>query len=339
MPFLEVVYLDIEEDHMQQPKVIITRRILEQGLEIINQHCEPKIWPGDLPPTYQELKELVKGVDGILCLLTDRIDAEIMDLAGKNLKVISNHAVGYDNIDITAATMRKIPVGNTPGILTEATADFTFALLLASARRLPEASRYVLSGKWQTWSPDLLLGADLSGATLGIIGFGRIGQAVARRASGFNLRIIYFDPAETQLPGSSATSVSLEQLLRESDFVSLHTPLTPETHHLMNPETFSQMKENAILINTSRGGVIDQQALYLALKNHQISGAALDVTDPEPIPPDSPLLTLENLIICPHIASASRSTRSKMSLMAAENLIAGLQGQRLPHCVNPQVYS
>lgn len=324
---------------MPQPKVIITRRILEQGLEIIKQHCEPKIWPGDLPPTYQELKDLVKGVDGILCLLTDRIDAEIMDLAGKNLKVISNHAVGYDNIDINAATMRKIPVGNTPGILTEATADFTFALLLASARRLPEASRYVLSGKWQTWSPDLLLGADLSGATLGIIGFGRIGQAVARRASGFNLRIIFFDPAETHLPGSSATSVSLEQLLRESDFVTLHTPLTPKTYHLMNPETFSLMKQNAILINTSRGGVIDQQALFLALKNHQISGAALDVTDPEPIPTDSPLLTLENLIICPHIASASYSTRSKMSQMAAENLIAGLQGQRLPHCVNPQVYS
>jgi glyoxylate reductase len=284
------------------------------------------------------LLERVRGVDGLLCLLTDRIDGQLMDAAGPQLKVISNHAVGFDNIDIPAATARKIPVGNTPGILTDATADFAFALLVSAARRVVEGDRYVRAGKWKTWGPSILLGPDITGATLGIIGYGRIGQALAKRASGFDMRILYYDPmisAGSDLPG---TAVDLETLLRESDFVSLHTLLNEQTRHLINRDTLALMKPSAVLVNTSRGPVVDGQALYEALKEGKIFAAALDVTDPEPLPLDSPLLKLDNLIIVPHIASASKPTRDKMSLMAAENLLAGLSGRRLPTCVNPEVY-
>jgi glyoxylate reductase len=324
---------------MSKPKVFVTRMIREKGLRLVREFCDAEIWPDELPPSRAVLLEKVRGVDGLLCLLTDKIDAEVLDAAGSQLKVVSNHAVGFDNIIVADATARGIPVGNTPGILTDATADFTFALLLAAARRVTEAERYLRAGKWVTWGPSMLLGMDMVGKTLGLVGFGRIGQAVAKRASGFEMRVIYHDPTAQSVPGLQAQAVSsLDELLRESDFVSLHVPLTEATRRMVNADFLSKMKPNAVLVNTARGGVLDQDALYAALKNKRIFAAALDVTDPEPLPLDSPLLTLENCLIAPHIASASERTRDDMALLAAENLIAGLKGERLPHCVNPDVY-
>jgi glyoxylate reductase len=333
---------------MPKPRVFVTRLILESGLKLVQDYCEAEIWPGELPPNRDDLLRFVHCQNGLLCLLTDQIDAEVMEAAGPGLKVISNCAAGVDNVDIPAATARGIPVGNTPGVLTDATADFTFALLMATARRVVEGEHQVRSGEWKTWSLDNLLGADFAGATLGIVGFGRIGRAVAHRATGFGMRILFSDPdpaalrnpgiGTTQEPGVEATQVDFDTLLCEADFVSLHTPLTDETRGLMNAAAFAKMKPTAILVNTSRGPVVDQTALYEALKSHQIFAAALDVTVPEPLPTDNPLLTLENCIIVPHIASASWRTRQKMSQMAAENLIAGLKGERLPNCVNPEVY-
>jgi glyoxylate reductase len=324
---------------MSKPKVFVARAIPEKGFEVIRDFCEVDLWPNELPPTRDELYQHVRGVDGLLCLLTDKIDGDVMDEAGPQLKVISNHAVGFDNIDVSAATARKIPVGNTPGVLTDATADFAFALMMAVARRIPEAERYVHDGKWKTWGPMLLLGMELKGATLGLIGFGRIGKAVAKRAAGFDMRVIYYDPNEKKPERElKATRVDFETLLEESDFISLHTPLTPDTRHMIDAEAFSKMKPGAVLVNTSRGPVVDPDALYEALKEKRIFGAGLDVTEPEPIPMDSTLLTLDNLVIVPHIASASTISRNMMSWMAAQNLIAGLKGERLPNCVNPQVY-
>ena len=324
---------------MSKPRVFVTRRIPEKGLEAVRDFCDVDLWHHDLPPTRAELLEHIRGVEGLLCLLTEKIDGEVMDAAGGQLKVISNHAVGFDNIDVKAATQRKIPVGNTPGVLTDATADFTFALLMATARCIPEAERYVRQGKWKTWEPMLLLGVDIRGATLGLIGFGRIGKAVARRARGFDMHVIYYDPSEPEPdPELNASPVDFETLLRNSDFVSLHTPLTPDTHHLIDAAALSKMKRNAVLINTARGPVVDPDALYEALREKRIFGAGLDVTDPEPLPMDSPLLSLDNLVIAPHLGSASKTSREQMSWMAAQNLIAGLKGERLPNCVNPQVY-
>lgn len=325
---------------MSKPKVFVTRLIPEKGLEIVREFCDLDLWENEMPPTREELLQHVRGVDGLLCLLTETIDGELMDEAGPQLKVISNHAVGFDNIDVSAATARKIPVGNTPGVLTDATADFAFALMMAVARRIPEAERYVHAGKWKTWGPMLLLGVDLKGATLGLIGFGRIGKAMARRALGFDMHVIYYDPGEKKTdPALKARRVDFETLLKESDFISLHTPLTPDTRHLIDAEALSKMKPTAVLINTARGPVVDPEALYEALKERRIFGAGLDVTEPEPLLLDSPLLTLDNIIIVPHIASASTTSREKMAWMAAQNLVAGLKGERLPNCVNPQVYS
>ncbi len=322
-----------------KPRVFVTRIIPQAGLHLVETFCEAEIWPGELPPSPEVLLDKVRGVDGLLCLLTDQIDADVMDTAGPQLKVISNHAVGYDNIDVDAATERGIPVGNTPGILTDATADMTFALLMAAGRRVLEGDRTVRRGGWKTWAPSFLLGADFAGATLGIIGFGRIGRAVARRAMGFGLKVLYTDPRPRPEPGVEATPVDLDTLLREADFISVHTPLTEETRHLIDAHAFALMKPTAVFVNTSRGGVVDQGALVEALQSRRIFAAAIDVTDPEPLPMDSPLLDLENLIITPHIASASWRTRANMARMAAENLIAGLKGARLPHCVNPEVYA
>lgn len=316
-----------------KPHVFVSRIIPDAGLDRIKQACAADIWPEDMPPPYETLLEHVQGVDGILCMLTDRIDAHLMDSAGKQLKVISQMAVGYDNIDIAAARERGIHVGNTPGVLTESTADLAFALLLASARRLMEGVDYIRAGKWRTWEPKTLLGGDLNGATLGIIGLGRIGKAVARRASGFNLRILAYGPHLTNEEAASvnARMVDLDTLLHESDYVSLHLPLHANTRHLINSATLAKMKRTAILINTARGGIVDQKALYQALKDGVIAGAALDVTDPEPIPLDDPILTLPNALIVPHIASASYWTRDQMAIMAAENLLAGVNGQPLPN--------
>ncbi|MBN1287544.1 MAG: D-glycerate dehydrogenase [Anaerolineae bacterium] len=324
-----------------KPKVFVTRIIPDRGLSLVKDFCDADIWPGELPPPGEVILEKVRGIDGLLCLLTDPVGAEVMDAAGPSLKVISNFAVGVDNIDLPEATRRGIPVGNTPGVLTETTADFAFALLMAATRRVVEGDRFVRAGKWKTWGPTLLLGQDIFGATLGIVGFGRIGRAVAKRAGGFDMRVLYYDPWVTDGPGAGALpaqSVDLDTLLRESDFVSVHTPLTDQTYHLIGADALAKMKPDAILINTARGPVVDPDALYHALKNGQIAAAALDVTEPEPVPADSPLLELDNLVIAPHIASASRATRGKMAQMAAENLIAGLKGERLPYCVNPEVY-
>lgn len=320
-------------------KVFITRH-LPTSLEKLETLAEMEVWPERQPPPYELLLEKVQNVDGLLCLLTDRIDQPLIT-ANSGLKVISQMAVGFDNIDIAAATAHKIPVGHTPGVLTDATADLTWALLMAAARRVVEGDRLTRQGKWQTWEPDLLLGPNVAGATLGIVGFGRIGQAMAKRAKGFDMRILYTDlhratPEQEQALG--AEFVSFEQLLQQSDFITIHTVLSAETQHLFSDRQFEQMQRSAILINTARGPIVDQMALYRALSTGEIAGAALDVTDPEPIPLDSPLLSLENLIITPHIGSASLQTRKQMADIAIANLIAGLQGDRLPHCVNPQVY-
>lgn len=319
---------------MPKPRVFVTRRIPEAGLKLIREACEMDLWQDELPPTRPVLIEHVRGVQGILSLLTDRIDGEVMDAAGSGLKVISNYAVGFDNIDIPEATRRGIAVGNTPGVLTDATADLAFALLMAAARRVVEGDHVVRAGGWKTWGPTFLLGVDVHHATLGIVGYGRIGQAMAKRARGFGMRVIYYDPQAQPSADPDVQAVDLDTLLGEADFISLHVPLTPETRHLINRRAFELMKPTAVLINTARGGVVDPQALYQALKEKRIFAAALDVTDPEPIPLDSPLLELDNLIITPHIASASTATREKMAQMAAENLLAGLRGDPLPYPVN-----
>jgi glyoxylate reductase len=324
---------------MPKPKVFVTRLIPDKGLEMVRDFCEVDLWQEEMPPGREEILKRVRGIDGLLCLLTDKIDGEVMDAAGAQLKVISNHAVGFDNIDVPAAIARKIPVGNTPNVLTDATADFAFALMMAAGRRLLEADRYIRDGHWKTWGPMILLGAEMKGATLGLVGFGRIGKAMAQRAMGFDMRVIYYDPNERDSVAEvKATRVDFETLLHESDFISLHTPLTADTRHMIDSDALSRMKPNAVLVNTSRGPVVDMDALYEALKEHRIFAAGLDVTEPEPLPLDHPLYTLDNAIIAPHIASAGTATRDKMSWMAAQNLIAGLKGERLPNCVNPQVY-
>jgi lactate dehydrogenase-like 2-hydroxyacid dehydrogenase len=320
---------------MRRPRVFVTRSIPEAGLRLVLDACDAEIWAHETPPPRTSLLQAVRECEGLLALLTDPIDAEIMD-AAPALKVISNCAVGVDNIDLSAATARMIAVGNTPEVLTDATADLAFALLLAAARNIVPGVEYVKAGKWKTWNLQLLLGADLRGRTLGVIGFGRIGRAVARRASGFGMRVIYCDPASAGT--SEAEPVELGALLRQSDFVSLHVPLTGATRHLINEKRLSMMKTSAVLVNTSRGPVVDHDALYRALRDHRIFAAGLDVTEPEPLNVDSPLLQLDNCIVVPHLGSASMWTRDEMARLAAENLIAGLRGSRLPHCVNPEVY-
>ncbi len=323
---------------MSQPNVFVTRLIPDQGLALLRQACAVTIWEDELPPPCDVLRAEAARADGLLTLLSDQVDAALLDAAPR-LKVISQMAVGFDNIDLAAATARGIPVGHTPGALTETTADFAFALLMAAARRVSEAERFVRAGHWRTWGPTLLMGQDVHGATLGIIGMGRIGLAVARRAQGFAMRVIYHDRAEN--PDARALGAELcplDDLLAQADFISLHTPLTPETQGLIDARALALMKPTAVLVNTARGPIVDHGALYEALVGGQIAYAALDVTDPEPIPPDSPLLALDNCLIVPHIASSSVATRTRIAVMAAENLLAGLRGERLPHCANPEVY-
>jgi len=322
----------------QRARVFVARLIPDEGLEPIRAACDADVWPEELPPPRDELLRRVAGCDGIVTLMTDRVDDELLDAAGAGLRVVSHYAVGYDNIDVAACARRGVAVGNTPGVLTETTADLAWALLMAAARRLPEGDRYVRAGNWRTWGPMLLMGPDVHGATIGIVGFGRIGQAVARRAQGFGMEILYHDmnrlPDEITQP-LGARYVSLEELLALSDFVSLHVNLTEETRHLINAYTLAAMKPTAVLVNTSRGAVIDQIALADALRDGVIWAAGLDVTDPEPISMDDPLVGLDNCLIVPHIASASRATRGKMAQMAAANLLAGVRGEPLPTPVVP----
>ena len=326
---------------MTLPKVFVSRVIPDEGLRPIREACDATIWEDELPPPRDALLSAIDGCDGVLTLLTDRVDDEFLERAGPQLKVVSNFAVGFDNIDVPACTARGIPVGNTPGVLTETTADLAWALLMAAARRLPEADHYVRAGKWKTWGPMLLMGPDVHGATLGIVGFGRIGQAVARRARGFGMRILYHDPRRVspQVEAEHGAEYrTLEGILPESDFVTLHVDLRPETRGLINAERLRWMKPTSILVNTSRGPVVDSIALFEALRDGVIAAAALDVTDPEPLPVDHPLVGLDNCLVVPHIASASRATRGKMAEMAAANLLDGVRGKRLPTPVNPEVY-
>ena len=321
-----------------RPRVFVARLIPEEGLAPIRDACDADIWTDELPPTRAELLRRARGCDGLLTLLTDKVDDELLEVVGPGLKVVSNFAVGYDNIDVAACARRGVLVGNTPGVLTETTADLAWALMLAAMRRLPEGDRYVRAGDWRTWGPQLLMGGDIHGATLGIVGFGRIGQAVARRASGFGMTVLYSSrtaaPADVEAE-LEVRRVDLDDLLATSDIVSLHCPLVPETRGLIDAAALALMKPTAVLVNTSRGPVIDQAALAVALRTGAIAAAALDVTDPEPIAPDDPLLSLDNCLVVPHIASASRATRGRMASMAAANLIAGVRGEPLPNQVQP----
>ncbi|MBU1317780.1 MAG: D-glycerate dehydrogenase [candidate division Zixibacteria bacterium] len=324
---------------MSKPKVYITRLIPESGMNMILDACDAEVWSDDRAVPREILEEKIRGADGVLSLLSDRIDAPLMDIAGPQLKVISNYAVGFDNVDLAAATERGILVCNTPDVLTETTADLAFALLLAAARRLNEGVDFVRGGKWKTWGPMLLLGHDVHRATLGLIGMGRIGGAVARRASGFSMNVICYDPHASQENIESAGARRIETfdaLLAESDFISIHVPLTSETDKLIDASAFRKMKRTAILINTARGQVVDTDALYDALRDGEIAYAALDVCDPEPVPPDHKLLTLDNCIIVPHIGSATVATRDRMSVMAAESLLAGLRGELPRYALNPE---
>lgn len=319
-----------------KPKVYITRRIPDQILKRISTVCDVRMWEKeDAPVPYEILEKEIEDIDGLLCLLTENIDDSLIRKA-KNLKIIANMAVGYNNIDINSATNHGIMVTNTPGVLTETTADLTFGLLMATARRLVEASDYLKNGEWKTWSPMQLTGQDVHGSTLGIIGLGRIGEALARRAKGFNMEVLYSNRSRKyeQENELGIKHTSLENLLRVSDFVCIMVPYTPQTQNLIDSHELSLMKENAVLINTARGGIVNETALYEALKNRKIWGAGLDVFENEPVSLDHPLLTLPNVVNLPHIGSASIATRMKMADLAATNLIAGLQNEKPQNLLN-----
>ncbi|HMK36076.1 MAG TPA: D-glycerate dehydrogenase [Desulfomonilaceae bacterium] len=324
------------------PTIFVTRRLPEGAMQVLEDTFEVLCNPHDRVLTREELLAGVKGKDGILPLLTDRIDEEVLDAAGSQLKIVANYAVGYNNIDLSACSKRRIPATNTPGVLTDTTADLAMALLLAVARKVVPADSYARSGKYQGWAPLLFLGTDVHHKTLGLMGLGRIGFAVAKRAAGFDMNILYHDSMR-QDPGLEeevgAKFVSKSALLSQSDFVSLHVPLTPETHHLISGPELALMKSSAYLINTSRGEVLDEKALVKALQLGQVAGAGLDVFEFEPAI-EKELTSMDNVVIVPHIASASIETRTKMGLLAAENLISVLiEGRRPPNCLNPEIFT
>jgi glyoxylate reductase len=325
---------------MNKPKVFITRKISTSAMENLLNIADVEVWQSDSPPPREILHDRFSTCQAVLTMLTDPIDEEIINHAASDFKVISQMAVGTDNIDVSFATSKRIPVGHTPNVLTEACADFTWALLTSIARRIPESHQEVQNGVWRPWGPEVLIGADLYGATLGIIGLGRIGQAVARRAAGFKMNVLYFSKTrKNELEKTyNIKYTSLENLLRTADFVSLHVNLTDETQYLLNTDTIKLMKQSAYLINISRGKVIDSDALTNAILSKRIAGAALDVFDPEPVPQNHPLLQQRNVIITPHIASASAPVRNKMAEMAVDNIIAALNNERLPYCYNPSIY-
>jgi glyoxylate reductase len=322
-----------------KPRVFVTRRIPDAGLRLIKEACDAEIWPDQLPPPAAVLRQKVADCDGLVSLLTDVIDAAFLDKAPR-LKVVSNFAVGFNNIDVKACTERGIRVGNTPGVLTDATAAMAFALLITAARRIVDGHQYTLAGKWKTWEPLGHLGQDLAGRTLGVVGMGRIGLALAKRCrGGWDMNVLYHDVyknenAEKEL---GAKQVDLDTLLRESDFVSLHTDLNEKTRGLIGAESLAKMKKSAVLINTARGPLVDTKALTAALKAGTIFAAGLDVTDPEPIAATDALLKLPNVVVAPHIASATVRTRDQMAEICAKNLLAGLRGEPLAAWVNPEV--
>jgi glyoxylate reductase len=310
-------------------RCFVTRRLPGMALDRLAAEHDVEVWPDRLPPRPADLMARVPEVEGLLALLTDHIHRDLLD-AAPSLRAISNYAVGVDNVDLEAATRRGIPVGNTPDVLTEATADLALALMLAVARRLPEGDAFVRRGDWLTWEPTLLLGRDLHDATVGIVGLGRIGRAVQGRVEGFGARVLHT---------SASGGVPLAEVLGRSDFVTLHCPLTPDTRGLIGDEALEQMKPTAYLVNTARGELVDTAALTRALHSGAIAGAALDVTDPEPLSGGHVLLDAPNLLVVPHIGSATHATREAMADMAVDNLLAGLAGERMRHCVNPDVYT
>jgi glyoxylate reductase len=305
-------------------RVFVTRRLPGTALERLGAEHEVEVWPDRTPPAREELLARIEELEGLLSLLTDPVDAELI-AAAPVLRAISNYAVGTDNVDLEAASARGIPVGNTPDVLTESTADLAVALMLGASRRLVEGDAYVRRGEWRTWEPELLLGHDLHGSTVGIVGLGRIGRAVHRRLEGFGCELLFTD---------ESGGVTLEELLERSDFVTIHCPLTPDTRGLIGEEALGRMKETAYLVNAARGPIVDTDALARALKAGEIAGAALDVTDPEPLPVDHPLLDVPGLVVLPHIASATHATRERMADMAVDNLLAGLAGEPMPHQAN-----
>ncbi|QTL99337.1 D-glycerate dehydrogenase [Iocasia frigidifontis] len=324
---------------MSKPKVYVTRRLPQKALDMISAECEMEVNPYDRVLTKEELAEAVKGIDGLLCLLTDTIDEDLLDV-NPALKVIANYAVGYNNIDIKACTERGIPVSNTPGVLTDTTADFAWTLLMVTARRVVEADRFTRAGKYKGWGPMMFLGGDIYGKTLGVIGMGRIGQSFAKRARGFNMNVIYYDAYRRTSEEEKKWGIKykeIDTLLEEADFVSLHVPLIPETEHLIGEKELKLMKKTAYLINTARGPIVDEKALMEALKNGEIAGAGLDVYEEEP-ELASGLTELDNVTLAPHIASASIETRTKMAEMAVENLLAGLKGQDMSNIINKEVF-
>ncbi len=325
---------------MNKYSVFITCELFTGSLASLEKIAAIEVWPEEKNLTYEILREKTAACDGIICMLSDRIDAELIRHAEPRLKVISQMAVGYDNIDVAEATRQGIPVGHTPGVLTETTADLAFALLMAAARRVVEAAEEVRAGIWRPWGPDVLTGYDVHGAVMGIVGMGRIGEAVARRARGFNMRVLYSSAhrkpeVEREIGVEYAM---LEEMLPVVDFLCLHTALTPDTRGMIGSRQLAMMKPTAILINTARGGVVESAALEYALMSGVIAGAGLDVYDPEPIQADNPLLKMKNVVILPHIGSASKITRRRMAEMTVENMVAGLSGARLPYCVNPAIY-
>lgn len=324
---------------MSKPKVFVTQNIPQAGLDLLMKECEVFVNTEDRVLSKGEIIERLKGMDGMVCLLTDAIDGEIMD-AEPNLKVISNYAVGFDNIDVDAATERGIPVTNTPGVLTETTADFAWALLMAIARRVVEADKFTRAGKFKGWRPQLLLGSDVYGKTIGIVGMGRIGQAMARRARGFDMNILYYDeyrPDPEVEKELGLTYVPFDELLQKADYVSIHVPLMESTHHLIGERELKLMKKTAYLINSARGPIVDEKALVKALQEKEIAGAGLDVFEDEPeLAPG--LAELDNVVLAPHIASATIETRSKMATMAAEGCLSVLKGERPVNLVNEEVW-
>lgn len=324
---------------MARPNVYVTRQIPQAGIDLLNTICDVEVNPHDRPLTREELLENVKRRDGVLCLLTDKIDAEVFDAAAGVVKGFANYAVGYDNIDVSEATKRGIPVSNTPGVLTDATAEMAWALLFAASRRIVESDQYMRSGQWGGWGPLQFLGFGVTGKTLGIVGAGRIGTAMAKKSKGFNMRVLYTDTVRNEEleRDMGAAYVDFDTLLEQADFVSIHVPLLPETRHLFGISRLRQMKNTAVLINTARGPIVNEAELVQALKDREIAGAGLDVYEDEPRMAEG-LWELPNVVVTPHTASATRATRTKMATVASENLLAMLEGKKAPNCVNPEVY-
>jgi glyoxylate reductase len=320
------------------PAVYLTHSLPGEGVRSLADHCDLRVWRGDGPLPAAVLRRELADCRGLICLLTDRVDRELL-AAAPQLEFVSSMSVGVDHVDVAALTARGIALGHTPGVLVETTADTAFALLLAAARRIPEADRYVRDGRWTAdnpWSPDFFVGKDVSGATLGLLGLGAIGRAVARRGLAFGMQVLAWNRSPRQVDGVATTE--LEDLLARADFISVHLALAPETRGLLDARRIALIKRDAVLVNTARGGIVDEDALALALREGRLCAAGIDVFEQEPVAPDHPLLALPNVVVAPHIGSATRRTRARMADLAVDNALAALSGRAMPHCVNPEVY-